>query len=506
MPRMRAAFFRPCLYAAMIAAFVDLSSQAQSSRAQPDRAGNRAPAGRTFDIDEYRIEGNTVLPPVELERAVTPFLGPGRTEQDIERARAALEELYNKRGYPTVSAEIPRQSASGGLVVIKVTERKVGRLRVTGSRYFSLDKIKQGAPSLSEGRVPNINDVQSDIVGLNQQADRTVTPSLKPGRTLDTVDVDLQVVDHFPLHGSTELNNRQQVGTRPLRTDASLSYNNLFQRGDSISASFQLAPQDPAQSEIVAASYLFQIPDSKLALLASFTHNDSNVNTLGSTAALGRGTTAGLRLQVPLWFEPGFTQTLSTGLDYKNYTQTLKLAGSSSATPLVYYPFSISYSANWSGDVSQTNLSATFVMGTPIFGSNTAAFQENRAYATPSFIYLRTILDHTHELPWGMQAYAKAQAQLVRPAAGAAGTIFPRRTGQRARLLRDGSAGGLRRGRANRAAQPVLRQCHPRRGGERGAGAGLLRHGLGRHLSAAARTDQQLHPDVGRRRSAGARV
>ncbi len=79
-----------------------------------------------------------------------------------------------------------------------MSELKVGQLRVKNSRYFDLDRIKDSAPSLKEGSVPNFTDVTKDIVSLNQWPDRRVTPALRAGVTPGTVDVDLNVEDKAP--------------------------------------------------------------------------------------------------------------------------------------------------------------------------------------------------------------------------------------------------------------------------------------------------------------------
>lgn len=380
-----------------------------------------AAASATFDVDEYRVEGNTLLPPADIEAAVYPFLGPGRTPEDVDRARTALDDLYAKRGYATVSAELPKQTVREGVIVFRIIERKVGRLRVVGSRYHSLDEIKAAAPSVAEGAVPNIDALQKQLIALNRQPDRTVTPELKPGRLPDTVDVDLKVEDSLPVHGSIELNNKQQVGTAPLRASASLTYGDLWQRGDAASVSFQLAPQNPAESQVLAASYLFRIPGSGLALLASYTRSSSNVTTAGTTSVLGSGDTAGLRIQIPLWFEPGFSQTLIAGGDYKSYRQNLTLAGATSQVPITYYPLSVTYDGSWTDFdaaeatttpvVSTTDLTATLVFGTNAAGSGPAAFNNNRAYAPANFAYVRIGLDHLHTLPRGFQLNMHAQAQ-----------------------------------------------------------------------------------------------
>jgi len=368
-------------------------------------------ADQHFDIDEFRVEGNTLLPADEIESTVYEFLGPGKTRADVERARAALDALYTSKGYPTVSAEIPRQSIDSGVIVLKVTERKVGRLRVTGSRYYALSDIKNGAPSLAEGSVPNINDVKRDIIALNQLPDRSVTPVLKAGRAPDTVDVDLQVNDSLPLHGPLELNNRQSPDTTPLRLSGSLSYDNLWQRGDSASLYFQVAPQNPSDATVGSASYLFHVPDSRLSLLGSYLKSNSNVTTVGTTNVIGKGEIAGIRLLVPLTAEAGFVQTLSLGFDYKHFIQGVSLTGQSSNTPITYYPFAATYQGDWSSEHAQTDLTATLVVDMAELGSDTATFDANRYGASPSFAYVRGLLWHLHTLPHDVQIYLRAQGQ-----------------------------------------------------------------------------------------------
>jgi hemolysin activation/secretion protein len=203
------------------------------------------------DIWEFVVDGNTVLADELVESTVMPFLGPSRTAEDVDKARAALELVYRDSGYKTVAVTIPRQSAADGVVQLKVEEGRVGHLTVVGSRFHSLDRIREGAPALAEGTVPDFDEVQKNIVALNQQADRRVTPALKAGTRPGTVDVDLVVDDKLPLHGWLELNNRYSQDTSELRSLVSLSYDNLFQRGHSLSLSFQTAPQNPDDAKVM---------------------------------------------------------------------------------------------------------------------------------------------------------------------------------------------------------------------------------------------------------------
>lgn len=398
-----------------LATLVAAPPQAAHASADPAAAPSGAQPGAPitrFDINEIRVEGNTLLPQTDIEDAVYGFLGPGKTAQDIENARAALEALFTKRGYPTVSAEIPRQRVNDGVVVLKITERKVGRLRVTGSRYVSLDRIKEGAPSLAEGSVPNIHNVEHDILALNQLPARTVTPVLRAGRMPGTVDVDLQVVDQLPMHGSLELNNRSSADTTRLRLSGAVGYDNLWQRGDSATVFFQVAPERPSDALVFSGSYLFHVPGTDLSLLASYLKSDSNVTSVGSSNVIGKGQIAGARLLIPLTSDPQFVQTLSVGMDYKDFIQNLTLSGQGSSVPLQYYPTSATYQGNWNGDGQQTDLTTAFVFGTRGLGSGTAQFDANRYQASPSFYYVRGALGHTHDLPGDLQLCARAQAQV----------------------------------------------------------------------------------------------
>lgn len=392
---------------------------AATSAAAPSAPSAAAPASpapapappRRIDFLEFRVEGNTVLPQREIEEALYEFLGPDRPVTDAEKARAALEELYSKRGYPTVSATLPPQSGEGGLVIIKVVERPVGQLRVVGSKYVAPSTIRGAAPSLQAGKVPHLPDVQNDLVALNQLPDRTVTPALKPGLAPDTVDVDLKVDDSLPFHGTLELNNRRSQDTTALRTLGSLSYNNLWQRGDAITAGFQVAPSRPNDATIAYGSYLFRIPNSRLTLTASYLHSDSNVTTVGSTNVVGAGDIAGLTLTAPLAGSADFTQSVSAGLAWKSLTENVGVGSEFTQAPVEYVPFTVAWNGSWQGSASSTDAQAGVTWAFRGLGSDTAAFDSKRLYGQPNFTYVKADVAHTHTLPYDIQLYARGQFQ-----------------------------------------------------------------------------------------------
>jgi len=281
-------------------------SRAGNSNIQSSDVASKAPQTDQntprFFVKKYRIDGGGhLLPRVEMEAAVYPYLGPYRTAADVEQARAALEEAYRDKGYQTVTVQIPQQQVASGEIVLEVMQGEVGRLRVHGSRYFSIDQIKREAPSLQEGQSPNFSQVTHDLLVLNDISDRRVTPTVRPGETPGTVDVDLNVKDTPPVHGSLEINNRYSADTTPLRINGSVSYDNLWQLEHSVGFSFQVSPEDPSQVKVFSGYYLARLPDvSWLSLMLQGTEQDSSVNTLGGIGVVGKGQIVGGRAIIAL--------------------------------------------------------------------------------------------------------------------------------------------------------------------------------------------------------------
>jgi hemolysin activation/secretion protein len=377
-------------------------------------AGQDAQSGGSMYVREYRVTGAKLLKGVEVEEAVYPFLGPGRTTEDVEAAAAALEKAYHDKGYQTVSVEVPSQSGRKGIIILQVTENKVGRLRVHGSRYFSLAQIKKHAPSMAEGTVPNFNDVTRDIVALNKWSDRRVTPELKPGVEPGTVDIDLTVKDTFPLHGTLELNNRYSADTTELRLSGGLSYSNLWQRGHTIGANFQIAPERSTDAKIFSGYYIWRFEDlPDLSLSFHGRKQDSNVATLGGVNVVSPGYSLGASATLNLPGAQNYFHSFTFGMDYNQFEENVVVGLQTTQKPIVYYPITAAYNATLIGKKSLTTLDASVNFHLRGMGSSQSEFERKRLDADGSYIYFRGDLSHTQDLPLGAQLFGKVQGQLA---------------------------------------------------------------------------------------------
>jgi hemolysin activation/secretion protein len=375
-----------------------------------------------FDILEYVVEGNTVLPPARVEEAVYPFLGEKKSIQDAEGARAALEKAYHDGGYLTVFVDIPEQEVAAGAVRLRVTEGRVERLRVTGSRYYSLGRIKEKAPDLAEGSVPYFPEVQKQLASVNKGGDRRVTPVLRPGRTPGKVEVDLKVDDKPPLHGNVELNDRYSANTTHSRLNANARYDNLWQKEHSFSLGVQTAPQDTDESKVLSATYVWPM-DNGNYLAAYGVVSESDVAAVGDVNVIGNGAIAGLRYILPLRSRPGYFHTLTLGVDYKDFDETVTLLGAdSSNTPISYLPFSLGYEGTLQGEQSSTQFNATLNFSLRGLADSTVEclpgvfvneFACKRFGGKANYAFLRLDLKHTRQFENGWSLFGRLAGQLA---------------------------------------------------------------------------------------------
>jgi hemolysin activation/secretion protein len=128
----------------------------------------QTPVDLRFDIARYRVEGNTLLPAEEVERAVAAHAGKGRDFGDVQRALEALQEAYRVRGYSAVQVYLPEQELARGEVLLRVVEARVTKLDVRGNKFYDEANIRRSLPALAEGSTPNGNVVAKNLKLANE--------------------------------------------------------------------------------------------------------------------------------------------------------------------------------------------------------------------------------------------------------------------------------------------------------------------------------------------------
>ena len=367
----------------------------QAAPAAAPAAAATAENAPRFNVREYRVLGNTVLPVRDIERVLYPLLGDGKQLSDVEAARAALEKTYHMAGYGTVFVDIPPQDVSGdGIVRLRAVEGRLHERKVEGGRYFSEREVAAQVPAGTAGTVPNLTALQQQLAALNTQtADRTVVPVLKQGPEPGTMDLDLKVTDKLPLHGSLELDDNYTAFTEPLRATVGLSYANLFAALDTLSVQYQDSPQSPSQVKVLNAAYALRPIWDGWHLSAAFIDSNSSVSSigLGGAGVLGVGEIYSLRGSYIMLASTTSSQTITLGLDYKHFRNTITAGGGAAAlvTPISYTNLSVDYSGTWRRAWLEGALSLLPNFGVRGAPNNPADFENDRYLGRPNYFYVR---------------------------------------------------------------------------------------------------------------------
>lgn len=362
----------------------------QADAPEPDQVA--APVTTTVTINEYIVRGNTVLEARDIERAVYPYLGPDKTLSDIQGAQQALQKAYQEKGYQSVYVELPEQKVTGGVVYLQVVEVEVGRVRVVGARYYSPMAIRKQVPALTRGTVPNFDLVQEELTRVNRTGKRQVMPLVKEGRIPGTMDVDLAVEDERPWSASLTLNNDYSADTEKLRSVATLSHSNLWQKGHSVSLTFFTAPQNTDNAEVWSLSYEAPLNERWSVRFSGYT-SDSDVTTVGGTNVLGRGDSYGVDGVYSLPFDGTWGHSLSAGVDFKDFEESLVFDRSEDQVPIEYAPLTFAYNGYFFTEDTQGYLNVSLVAASDELspgGSGWKEFDNKRFQASPDFAVLKT--------------------------------------------------------------------------------------------------------------------
>ena len=196
----------------------------------------------TLNIQKYRIEGNTVLPPSDFS-VLSNYTGTNIHFADVREGLGKVQLRYRELGFPTISVTLPQQKLTNGLVRVKIVEGKISDIAVTGNRYYSTNNIRRALPSLTTNILINTKWFQPELDRANLNQDRQIYPVIAPGLEPGTTELTLKVKDQLPLHGHMEINDYSTPDTPLLRLDTALQYDNLWQLNHQIGVDYNFSPQ-----------------------------------------------------------------------------------------------------------------------------------------------------------------------------------------------------------------------------------------------------------------------
>ncbi|MDO8291835.1 MAG: ShlB/FhaC/HecB family hemolysin secretion/activation protein [Gallionella sp.] len=309
-----------------------------------------------FDIDRFKIEGNTLLKPDEIEAVLKPYTGKQREYGDVQRAIEALRKRYRSAGFSVIWVVAPEQDLDRGVVTLRVIEARIGKVTIAGNRFFDDANIRSSLPALREEALPRAGDISTNSQLANENPAKQVDVVLRPGEKPGVVDATVDVIDVRPLKAFLTFDNTGNPQTGNYRLGVGVQHANLFNRDHVGTFNYVTSPGKESQVSLYSGSYrlpLYSQGDSMDFIIA---HSDVSAGTAQTVAGpltfSGKGNVYGLRYNQLLDRRGEYSHRIVYGLDYRAYRNhcTLGNFGAAGCGPaaldVTLRPVSFAYSGN----------------------------------------------------------------------------------------------------------------------------------------------------------------
>lgn len=393
-----------------------------------------------FAVRSYVVDGALQLPIERVQAAVQPYIGPSENFDAIQRAVAAVQQLYQASGYSAAQVTIPQQDITTGIVHLTVIEPRIGKVSVIGNQHFDLANVRASMPVLREGQTPNIGAIGTSIRLANESFAKQTQISFKQAdvaegsaQSSDLIDATVRVADVSPMRHIVTLDNTGTAQTGEYRLGYAFQHANLFNLDHVLTAQYVTSPNHLKDVTIFGMNYRipFYAVGGALDLSASYSNVKSgNVATAaGSYAISGSGNVFGIKYTHLLPRIGEWDQRVALGLDYRYFKNDVNFVGGSGASgnttsaslipDLVTRPVTLTYSGFSRDDTCEWRANVGFSQNIAGGDKNsTAAYQApgGRAGATAGFnvwrynVFLRQTLPADWQAQWQLNGQYTSNA------------------------------------------------------------------------------------------------
>lgn len=201
--------------------------------------GEAPELGFEFEVQEFKLEGNTVLEEEELEAILKNYRDRSLTFADLLELETKLTKLYTSNGYINSGVVIPSQNVSQGVVKIQAIEGRVEEINVNVNGRLKESYIRS---RLSRGtKSPlNIEELQEalQLLQLNPLVE-SLNAELSVGLSRDRWALDVDVNQGNAFDPVLFVNNSRTPSVGTVQRGLELNHNNVLGYADRFSFVFK---------------------------------------------------------------------------------------------------------------------------------------------------------------------------------------------------------------------------------------------------------------------------
>lgn len=340
---------------------------------EPGQGKSEAPAAPKvgevqFVVNSFALEGVSILPDVQVQAVLKPYLNVQLTFVDLEKACDAVTNLYREFGYSVQTVVLPQSmSKTGGAVKLRITEAKLSSVVINvlnDDNRFGAKRVEKYITDANPiGKPLNLNSIERALIILNETPGVFVSSQLDAGAEQGETDLKVNLGKAPFIQGRTELNNSGSRSTGEYQAIAAISLNNVTGIGD------QLALNGIGAEGSHYANIAFSMPLLTNGLRLSLYGSDLKYKNVGTYAspngAYGDALTYGINVSYPLVRNKSSNLNLTLGHDMKRYLNEL-IATNSTNSAYNIKNFSAGISGNFYDSLGGNSVntgSVTVVVG-----------------------------------------------------------------------------------------------------------------------------------------------
>lgn len=194
----------------------------------PDAA---LPGGQTVALVAVRFEGHTVFTSEQLSGVLGQVLGQRYDLAGLQALAQRVSAYYRGQGYPFARAYLPAQALTDGQLTIAIVEGRYGQIRAMGDARLAA--AAQGfLDALQPGAVIDAASLERATLILADQPGLAAAPIMRPGQSVGTGDLVVQVSSERRWSGEVGLDNQGNRYTGEYRARLNLQFDSPFLFGD----------------------------------------------------------------------------------------------------------------------------------------------------------------------------------------------------------------------------------------------------------------------------------
>lgn len=190
------------------------------------------PGGMQVQLQNVRFSGNTVFSDAALQVVVGDVTGKPFDMAQLRTLVEAVNHHYRSHGHPFARAFLPPQALSDGTLRIDVVEGRYGEVRAMGDDAKLSAQAQAFLSPLQAGALIESAPLERATLLLNDQPGIMASPTLRPGQTLGTGDLDVRIQRTRPYSIELGLDNHGNRYTGQTRARLNLDLNSPFRLGD----------------------------------------------------------------------------------------------------------------------------------------------------------------------------------------------------------------------------------------------------------------------------------